>query len=222
MSDLRCHVREPASGKPTSLVILLHGYGANGRDLIGLADIWRPMMPQAVFVAPDAPDELPYEAVAGYQWFDLTFRDAEELWTGVNRAAPIVDQLILSLLARFDIDERRLGLVGFSQGAMLALHVGLRRNPPPAAIVAYSGILAGPMHLKGDAAGRQSLRQPRIALVHGELDDVIPSSALHLSRDTIADAGFALEWHLSPHLGHGIDEAGLRIGGEVLIGAFDS
>ncbi|MFV0368608.1 MAG: alpha/beta hydrolase [Hyphomicrobiaceae bacterium] len=204
------------NGKACSLVVLVHGYGANGEDLIGLAQAWRDVLPTTAFVAPNAPERLPFEAVGGYQWFDLTFRDPDELWQGCQRAGPLLDQFIDQELSRLSIDGSRLALVGFSQGTMLSLHVGLRRRPTPAAILGYSGIIAGPEHLEADRRGRPNTDQPPILLMHGEADEVIPSDALTFTTNALATAGLAAEWHLSPGLGHGIDMEGVEMGGRFL------
>jgi phospholipase/carboxylesterase len=192
------------------LVVLLHGYGANGDDLIGLAEAWAPHLPEAAFIAPHAPEELPF-AGAGLQWFPLTFRDPGELWRGVSLAGPALERLLDTELERYRLPPRRLALVGFSQGTMMALHVGVRRPDPIAGILGFSGIIAGPEHL---AAGLRS--RPPVTLVHGDSDEVIPVEALGFTRETLAAAGFAVAWHVRPGLGHGIDEPGLRIGASFL------
>lgn len=212
--------RAPVNGRASALVVLVHGYGANGEDLIGLADAWRGLLPSVAFAAPNAPQMLPYEAVGGFQWFDLTFRDAGELWRGVRQSGPALDRFIDAELARYRLDGSRLALVGFSQGTMLALHIGLRRRPAPAAILGYSGIIAGPEHLAADRAGWGAGEQPQILLVHGENDEVIPASALEVTVQSLAAAGVAASWHLSPGLGHGIDGNGLEIGGRFLSQVF--
>ena len=117
---------EPRGTAPTSLVVLLHGYGANGDDLIALGDGWRRWLPEAVFVAPNAPEAIP-GMHGGLQWFPLTLRDPSEYWRGVVAAQPAVDRFLDAELARYRLPADRLVLVGFSQGTMMALHVGLRR-----------------------------------------------------------------------------------------------
>ena len=199
---------EPA-GAPTALVAVLHGYGANGDDLIALGDGWRRQLPQAVFVAPDAPEEIPGMPGAR-QWFPLTFRDPGERWRGVVAARPGLDRFLDAELARYGLGDDRLVLVGFSQGTMLALHVGLRRRAAPAAIVGYSGPLAGPEHL-GEIAVR-----PPVLLIHGAEDDLIPVDALHIAREQLAQAGVSVEWHVREGLGHGIDPAGQELGGHFM------
>lgn len=203
--------RPPSQGRADALVVLLHGYGADGNDLMPLAQAWAPILPGAAFAAPHAPEPLPQSTMAGRQWFPLTFRDDSELWRGVNQAAPALERFLDAELARHHLAAHRLALVGFSQGTMMALHVGLRRTVPPAAIVGYSGLIAGPEFLDGELKGR-----PPVLLVHGSDDDLIPVEALHFTREALAEATIAVEWHEMAHLGHGIDAAGLRMGGQFL------
>jgi phospholipase/carboxylesterase len=139
------------------------------------------------------------------QWFPLTLRDPGERWRGVVAARPDLDRFLDAELHRYRLGPGRLVLAGFSQGTMLALHVGLRRSTAPAAIVGYSGLLAGPEHL-GEITAR-----PPVLLVHGEADDLIPVQALHLAREQLAAAGLLVEWHVRPGLGHGIDPVGQQL-----------
>jgi len=203
--------RKEPSKAVTSLVVLIHGYGANGADLIGLADALAPWLPGAAFVAPDAPEPLPDFGFGGRQWFPLTFRDPGELWRGVSLAGPVLDRFLDSELERYRLPPNRLALVGFSQGTMMALHVGLRRSSGPAAIVGFSGVLAGPEHLVSTIKAR-----PPVQLIHGELDDVIPVEAIHLTREALAAAHVPVEWHIRPGIGHQIDPGGLRMAAHLL------
>src|SRR5262245_21936049 len=189
---------EPREGAATSLIVLLHGYGANGDDLIALGDGWRPWLPQAAFVAPNAPEMIP-GMHGGLQWFPLTLRDPGEYWRGVVAAQPALDRFLDTELARYRLGPDRLALVGFSQGTMMALHVGLRRAAAPAGVVAYSGLLAGPDQLA------QATARPPVLLIHGSADEVIPVDALHMAREALAEGGLPVEWHVRPGLGHGID-----------------
>jgi len=200
---------DPRRGEASSLVVLLHGYGANGEDLIALGDAWRGVLPNAAFVAPNAPQTIP-GTYGGRQWFDLTLRDPSEYWRGVTAARPVLDRFLDAELTRYRLTAARLVLVGFSQGSMMALHVGLRRNAAAAAIVAYSGRLAGPEHL-----AEASVRPP-LLLIHGESDDLIPVAALHMAREALADAGMLVEWHVRPGLGHGIDPEAQWMGGHFI------
>jgi phospholipase/carboxylesterase len=209
----------PASGTAKQLVVFLHGYGADGDDLIEIGRQWQRWLPDAAFVAPHAPELLPGQP-AGRQWFALTFRDPHERWRGVNHAAPGLEALLEAELARVQLPASKLALVGFSQGTMMALHLGLRRLQPPAAIVGYSGLLVleegkGPESLAGQVRAK-----PPILLVHGDRDEVIPLDALFMSADALAAADVPCEWHLSVGVGHGIDGEALRHGGLFLRRAF--
>ena len=209
----------PLSGQAKQLVILLHGYGADGDDLIGLGRQWQQLLPDAAFVAPNAPELLPGSPM-GRQWFPLTFRDPHERWRGVNHAGPGLGAFLDAELERAGLPPGRLALVGFSQGAMMALHVGLRRPRMVAGIVAFSGLLVleegkGPESLKEQARAR-----PPVLLVHGDEDDVIPVDALFLSLDALNAAEIPCQWHVSAGVGHGIDPGALTHGGLFLLQAF--
>jgi phospholipase/carboxylesterase len=143
----------------------------------------------------------------GRQWFPLTMRDPSERWRGVTGARPALDAFLDQELINHHLTPDRLALVGFSQGTMMALHTGLRRAAPPAAILGYSGLLVGPEHLD-EASGK-----PPILLVHGDQDQVIPLEALFTSADALGKADIACQWHLSFGIGHGIDGGGLHHGG---------
>jgi len=150
----------PRSGTARQLVIFLHGYGADGNDLIEIGRAWQPLLPQAAFVSPHAPEPCG-QAPVGRQWFALTFRDPNERWVGVNKAAPVLERFIDAELARHRLPPQALALVGFSQGTMMALHVGLRRAAAPAAIVGYSGLLVVPPQGKPDALAAEIKRPGR-------------------------------------------------------------
>jgi phospholipase/carboxylesterase len=206
----------PASGRPAaSLVVFLHGYGADGNDLIDIGRAWANYLPDTAFVSPHAPapcDQSPM----GRQWFPLSLGDPRLIWQGVQDAAPSLDAFLDAELARLGLDDSRLALVGFSQGTMMALHVGLRRRNGIAGIVGYSGYLAGAEHL-GETVAR-----PPILLIHGDADQVVPVIALHGAVQALGRAGFLVEWHVAPGLAHGIDEDGLRRGADFLRRRFAS
>ena len=203
---------QPRGASPSALVVLLHGYGANGDDLIALGDGWRRWLPDAVFVAPNAPGTIP-GMHGGLQWFPLTLRDPSEYWRGVQSAQPALDHFLDAELARYQLPPDRLVLVGFSQGTMMALHVGLRRAAAPAGVVGYSGLLAGPEHLNDIKA------RPPILLIHGEIDDLIPVDALHTAREQLAKNDLLVEWHVRPGVGHGIDPDGQMMAGHFIAAA---
>ena len=197
----------PASGRAaTSLVVLLHGYGSNGEDLISLAPYWRDALPATAFVSPNAPEPCP-GAPGGFQWWGITSLDRAARAAGAVRAAPILEAFIDRELARHGLSEDRLALVGFSQGTMMALQVGLRRRRVVAGIVGYSGMLA-------DEAGLadETLAKPPVLLVHGDADPMIPIAAFQQTRDALTRHGFMVESHVSRGLGHSIDATGLQLG----------
>jgi len=207
---------EPRAGAPArQLVVFLHGYGADGNDLIDIGRAWQPLMPQAAFVSPHAPEPCS-QAPVGRQWFPLTFRDPNERWLGVNKAAPMLERFLDSELGRRNLPPSALVLVGFSQGTMMALHVGLRRATSPLAIVGYSGLLVVPPDANPEKFAGEIKSRPPVLLVHGDQDDLIPAQALFHAANGLATLGIPVEWHVSTGIGHGIDQEGLRHGGEFL------
>jgi phospholipase/carboxylesterase len=204
----------PADGQaPRSLVILLHGYGSNGDDLIGLAPHWRAALPHTLFLAPNAPQPCP-GAPGGRQWWPLTSLTPQARAAGVRVSAPDLNGFIDGQLARHGLGEDRLALVGFSQGTMMALHVGPRRAKALAGLVGYSGMLADP-----DALAAEGLSKPPVLLIHGDADPVLPVASLVEAERALTELGFPVRTHVSHRLGHSIDEAGLRLGGQFLVEA---
>jgi phospholipase/carboxylesterase len=211
---------EPRSGKTKQLVVFLHGYGADGNDLIALGQEWKNELPDAAFVSPHAPEPCG-GAPTGRQWFELTFRNPDERWRGVNKAVSVLQNFLDAELQRRSLTPDALALVGFSQGTMMALHAGLRRQVAPAAIVGFSGIYVTPESENGPGRAASEIRsRPPILLVHGTRDDLIPMEALFASGQMLAAAEVPVEWHLSHGVGHGIDGEGLRHGGQFLANAF--
>ena len=202
-------VAPSAGGAPRSLVILLHGYGSNGEDLISLAPYWQGALPHTAFVSPNAPERGP-GAPGGYQWWGITGLDPNARAAGAARAAPVLDAFNDAELARTGLTEANLALVGFSQGTMMALHVGPARVAAVAGIVGYSGMLADAQAL---AIARS---RPPILLVHGDADPMIPVSAFHQAKTALVGAGFDVQSHVSPGLAHSIDMPGLQLGGAFL------
>lgn len=199
---------------PKQLVIFLHGYGANGADLISLADIYQHALPNAAFVSPDAPDPIPGYP-AGRQWFPLETRSPQEMATGVRLAKPALDAFITAEARRYDLPLSQVALIGFSQGTMMALHVGLRMADKLAAIVGFSGLLADHTSLAGDI-----MSKPPIFLAHGMADEVLPVEMTLLAATVLADAGCCPEFHLTPGLPHGIDPKMAEQSARFLSGAY--
>jgi len=204
----------PASkATPKQLVVLCHGLGADGHDLIDLAPTWSHALPDALFVSVDAP--FPHESGFGRQWWSVEDRTPAVMEAGVRRAAGFLDAFIDAELARLGLPAEAYALMGFSQGAMTVLFTGLRRPAAPRAILAFSGALVAPESLTGELANRAP-----VLLVHGEADDVVP---VHRSRDAEAAlraANVPVEAAYVPRLGHGIDDTGLSMGALALQRAF--
>jgi len=203
-----------AGGGARQLVVLLHGLGADGNDLIGLAPHLARGLPDAAFVSPDAPfpcDMAPY----GRQWFSLQNRAPEAVLAGVRAAAPILDGFLDDELARHGLSDGQLALVGFSQGTMTGLYVGLRRAEPCAQIVGFSGALVGPENLEREIRSR-----PPVLLVHGEADEVVPFPALAAAQAALETCQVPVETHGRPGLGHEIDQQGLELAAAALERAF--
>jgi len=206
---------EPRGGAARRLVVFLHGYGADGNDLIEIGRAWQALLPDTAFVSPHAPEPCG-GAPMGRQWFALTFRDPDERWRGVNAAAPTLNAFLDAELARRKLPPSALALVGFSQGTMMALHVGLRRATPPAAIVGYSGLFVLPNDADPEVVAGEIKSRPPVLLIHGDRDELIPVQALFHATQALAALEVPTEWHISPGIGHGIDQEGLRHGGEFL------
>jgi phospholipase/carboxylesterase len=219
MTELDGPRLEPRRGAARQLVVFLHGYGADGNDLIDIGRAWQQILPDAAFVSPHAPEPCA-QAPVGRQWFGLMFRNPDERWIGVNQAGPALERFLDAELKRRNLPPSALALVGFSQGTMMSLHVGLRRAVAPAAIVGYSGMLVLPNDGAPQAVAKEIQSRPPVLLVHGDQDELIPAQALFHSAQALAQLEVPVEWHLSPGIGHGIDGEGLRHGGEFLARRF--
>lgn len=204
-----------AGGEPTALVVLLHGLGADGNDLIALAPGLARSLPQAAFVAPNAPfpcDMAPF----GLQWFSLQERAGDAMLSGVRMAAPILDAFLDRELAKLGLGDDRLALVGFSQGTMMALQVGLRRPETCAQIVGFSGHLVG-----AEALAEEIVSRPPVLLIHGDADEVIPVQALPAAVKALKANAVTVESHVRPGLGHGIDPQGIGLAAGALLRALE-
>ena len=197
-----------SGGSPQQIVLLLHGYGSSGADLIALAPHWQRDLPDALFLAPNAPQRFSYLS-SGSQWWPLAAFTPHALASGAASAAPAIEAFIERKLLQYGLTESNLAIVGFSQGTMMALSVGLRRPRQVAAIIGYSGMLTG-----GHELSQLPITKPPVLLVHGSADPVVPVAALHAAKTQLEHLGVDVTAHISPGVGHSIDPVGLRMGGE--------
>ncbi|MFC6623017.1 alpha/beta hydrolase [Novosphingobium panipatense] len=200
-----------AGGRPRQIILLLHGFGSNGSDMIALAPSLQQKLPHALFLAPHAPDRC---GGGGYQWWALSSIAPRDLAAGALMAAPAVDAFIDRKLKQYDLTEADLALIGFSQGTMMALQVGLRRPRPVACIVGYAGLLTSTADLPHNDCPR-----PPVLLVHGSADPVVPVAAMHAAESELRRLGVDVTTHVSHGIGHTVDPTGLRLGVEFVSAA---
>lgn len=201
--------KEPVSGEMRSCVVFLHGYGANGADLLGLADPLAEHLPDTLFVAPDAPETCAGSPM-GFQWFPIPWIDSsseEEAMDGMARAVADLDSFLDALMVDEDLMPEQVALVGFSQGTMMALHVAPRREDAMAGIVGFSGRLLAPELLSDDVVSR-----PPVLLVHGDQDDVVPPLSMPEAAEALQKAGWKEVYaHVMKGTAHGIAPDGLSV-----------
>ena len=203
-----------AGGPPKQLIVLLHGVGADGADLITLSQAMATALPHARFIAPNGPEPCDM-APMGYQWFSLSDRNPETMLAGVARSAPLVDAFIDEELAKDGLGDHQLALLGFSQGTMMSLHVAPRRAKPVAGVLGFSGALLAPEKLADEAVSK-----PPMLLVHGDADQVVPVQALHAAVAGLQAVEIPVQWSVRPGLPHGIDPEGIAAGAAFLAQAF--
>ena len=198
----------PEKGSATSVVVFVHGYGANGADLLGLGDVLAEHLPGTAFYAPDAPEQVP-GAPFGFQWFPIPWIDGssqEEAEAGMDRAIEDLNAFLDMVLAEEGLSADRMVLFGFSQGTMMSLHVGPRRDVELAAIVGFSGRL-----LRPEALADEVKTKPPVLLVHGDQDDVVPVQSLPEAGEALSGAGFQVYAHIMKGTAHGIAPDGLSV-----------
>ena len=200
--------KEAKSGRGTSLVVFLHGYGADGNDLLGLAEPLAEHLPDTVFVAPNAPEKSAMNPM-GYQWFPIPWIDGsseEEAAAGMDRAVNDLNAYLDSVMSNEDVTEHETILFGFSQGTMMSLHVAPRREDQFAGVVGFSGRLLRPESLADEA-----ISKPPILLVHGDQDEIVPPISMPEAGDVLQSAGFEVFGHVMEGTGHGISPDGLGV-----------
>jgi phospholipase/carboxylesterase len=194
----------PRSGAPAKqAIILLHGYGADGSDLISLGQHWGPMFPDALFVAPNAPNPCAGSPF-GFEWFPLTVDRIAGRIEGATKAAPILKEFLTDLWAQTGIAPEQTTLIGFSQGAMMALHVGTSLEQQLNGIAAFSGAF-----VPAEGFGSPGVAKPPVALIHGELDQVVLPELSRQAATELSASGYEVSLHLSPNTAHGISPDGL-------------
>lgn len=210
MTRLNDYYLAPEMGGVQTVVIFLHGLGDRGDGgLLEIGRLWAPFLPHTAFHCPDAPfafDMAP-EDFGGRQWFSLVDRTPSVIEAGVRHAAPILDGYLDAIQNRYNVSAGRVAFVGFSQGTMMALHVGLRRKEAPMAIIGYSGALVAPETLTQEITQR-----PPVTLVHGTADDVVPYAALAIAETALQKVHVPVTTVVCPHVGHTIDDRGIDAG----------
>jgi len=205
----------PKSGnEPKQLVILLHGYGSNGDDLISLAPEFQNILPDAHFISPNAPYKCEMATPmmpSSYQWFSLLSHDPISMYEGAVGASDILNNYIDEQLSRFELSEKDLALIGFSQGTMMSLHTGLRKEKEIAGILGYSGSL-----LEAEPIENHIKSKPPICLIHGVVDPVVPFISMGNAEKSLKKLSVKVTTHARPMLAHGIDFEGIEIGKKFL------
>ena len=213
MTTLSGPMLAPASGgEPRQVVVLLHGYGSDGSDLIALASHWQGLLPDALFVSPNGP-EVSRDNPAGYQWFALDLDRAESRTVGLPLARPVVVDFLKALWAQTGLTARETLLVGFSQGAMMALHVGTSLDEPLMGIIAFSGAFVPP---EGFLDGTRAC--PPVCIVHGDRDPVVDPALSEQAAEVLRKAGFEVNYHVDHGVGHGISPDGLAFASAFIAG----
>ena len=206
MSELNFKRKGPEIG--TSMVMFVHGYGADGADLLGIGDVLAPHMPGTVFVAPDAPERSAMNP-AGFQWFPIPWIDGSSEEVSKEGMMSAVSDLQVFIKARLEeegLSEDRLVLFGFSQGTMMSLHIAPRMSEAVAAVVGFSGRLLEPEHLADEVVSK-----PPVLLIHGDVDEVVPPESLPQAGEALTSAGFEVYAHVMKGTGHGIAQDGLSV-----------
>lgn len=204
--ELSGPVRKPASGGPAKqLILFLHGWGADGANLIELASLMAPHFPDAQFAAPNGPQACEVNP-EGYQWFSLMDRDPARMLAGARSAAEVLNHYVDTQMKELGLSETQVALVGFSQGTMTSLHAVMRRSKAVSCLVGFSGALVA-----GDLLKDEIVVHPPVCLIHGDRDDVVSFDAMGHAKHVLESNKVPVETHARPNLGHSIDMQGVEI-----------
>ena len=205
----------PASGKaPKQLIIFCHGVGSNGQDLIGLSPYFAKVLPDAQFISPNGPEAFDMDS-SGYQWFSLNNTEPASRLEGTQAAAPILDAFIDQQIAIHSLAAKDVALVGFSQGSMMSIYVGVRRLEQLGGILAYSGAVIAP-----ELVASELKSQPPVLMVHGTIDDVVPVAALYEGVSALQASGVQARGEVVPDLGHSLNDKCIMEGMDFLAECF--
>jgi len=211
LSDLTYYSAPPKGGKkPTSIVIMVHGYGANGQDLIGIAPEWCGALPETLLISPDAPTPCD-QSPLGRQWFSLLNYTPQGMLNGIKDAWSALDKFIDAVIKEHNIPSDKIALMGFSQGTMMSLHTMMKRTDKLAGVLGYSGRLTD-----HDLAHTTANKDVPIHLIHGTDDPVIPVSEFDIAIKTLTNNNFPISGEKTLGLAHGIDHNGIIVGGRIL------
>ncbi|MCG6110693.1 MAG: alpha/beta fold hydrolase [Paracoccus sp.] len=194
--------------KAGSVVVFLHGYGADGTDLLGLSEPLAQHLPTTAFYAPDAPEPCRNNPM-GYQWFPIPWLDGSsevDARISMGQSVAALNEFLDTVLAAEALTADRMVLVGFSQGTMMALQVAPRRDDAVAGVVGFSGRLLSPETLATEARVH-----PPVLLIHGDQDEVVPFDDMAVAGQALQGAGFTVYGHVMEGTGHGISPDGLSV-----------
>jgi phospholipase/carboxylesterase len=204
---LQYQKRLPKNGEPVkSLVVFIHGYGADGDDLITIADDWKNFLPNTAFISPHAPEPCESNPF-GYQWFGLSDFSFYNIRFGLDRVNPMLTKFLYTLLNEYNLPPSQLMLVGFSQGTMVSLDI-LFSMDKIAGVLGYSGAFYPPVDGKPTPSP--------VCLIHGDMDVVVPAMAMDHAETVLQSYGVPVQTHLTHGLGHGIDHDGIELGGKFI------
>ena len=204
-------ILEPLSkNKPKNAVILCHGYGGDGKDISILASYWKAHLPETIFICPDAP-EICAASPSGYQWFDLTDRTPDQILSKSLVAEIKLNKLIDEVKLNNDIPANKIILSGFSQGCMISLQTGLKREDEINSVIGYSGKIIDTKHIENNIKSR-----PDIILMHGDKDEVVPVSFLLEAKELFSRMNFKIQTKIFRDCEHRIPQEGSSLGLEFI------